>query len=101
MEQKVNEFAVAFDNLANCLGTIACGCQMNDEEEVDALILWSACRRYVQNFEKRTMSRNTWKPSEEQIYWLETVIDIMPDTDRANEAVATLKELLEDLKRLC
>lgn len=42
--------------------------------------------------------RYTWKPSDEQIYWLKWAIGRLPDTEKANEAESVLEELLEDLK---
>lgn len=56
-----NEFAAAFDYLASCVGTIACGCQMTEREETDAMILWRICREYVDEFEKMKMP---WKTQE-------------------------------------
>lgn len=44
--------------------------------------------------------RYTWKPSEEHIHWLKWVINRLPDTEKANEAEAVLKDLLEQLKKL-
>lgn len=42
----------------------------------------------------------TWKPSDEQIHWLKWAINIMPDTEIANEAEAVLEDLFEQLKKL-
>ena len=49
---------------------------------------------------KSLKGRITWKPTEEQIYWLEWAISKMSDTEKGNEARAYLKELLEELKTL-
>ena len=44
--------------------------------------------------------KNMWKPSDEHIHWLKFVIKRMPDTEKANEAEAVLKDLLEQLEEL-
>ena len=52
---KENEFWIAFNHLSKATGTIACGCQMTDEEEADALILWRNCKEYVETYHKMKM----------------------------------------------
>jgi hypothetical protein len=49
---------------------------------------------------KSLRPQNKWKPSDEQIYWLKWAIGGMQDTEKANEAEAVLKELLEELEKL-
>lgn len=49
---------------------------------------------------KSLRPQNRWKPSEEHIHWLKWVINRLPDTEKANEAEAVLKDLLEQLKKL-
>jgi hypothetical protein len=44
--------------------------------------------------------KNRWKPSDEHIHWLKWAINRMPDTEKANEAEAVLKDLLEQLEEL-
>ena len=44
--------------------------------------------------------KNRWKPIDEHIHWLKFVIKRMPDTEKANEAEAVLKDLLEQLEEL-
>lgn len=44
--------------------------------------------------------KNRWKPSDEHIHWLKWAINRMPDTEKANEAEAVLKDLLEQLNKL-
>lgn len=61
MEQKVNDFWAAFDLLSKVTGTIACGCQMTAEEEVDALVLWRMCKKYDEEFLKNA---SQWKKRE-------------------------------------
>lgn len=49
---------------------------------------------------KNRVPKKQWKPSEEQIYWLEWASNKMSDTEKGNEARAYLGELLEQLKTL-
>jgi len=48
----------------------------------------------------KSLKPQNWKPSEEHIHWLKWAINIMPDTEKANEAKAVLEDLLEQLKKL-
>ena len=52
------------------------------------------------NWLKSLRPQSTWKPSDEQIHWLIWVINRMPDTEKANEAEAVLRDLLEQLNKL-
>lgn len=53
MEQKVNEFAAAYDLVSKCTGTISCGCSVTEEEIMDALALQRICKKYLTEFDKR------------------------------------------------
>ena len=71
---------------------------------IDALIKDSSLevrrQEYLSNWLKSLKERYTWRPSEEHIHWLIWVINRMPDTEKANEAEAVLRDLLEQLNKL-
>lgn len=45
-------------------------------------------------------SQNRWRPTEEHLYWLNRVIETLPDTEIGNEARCELSDLLEQLNKL-
>lgn len=52
MEQKVNEFAAAFDLVSRCTGTIVCGCKVTEKERLDAMALRRICKKYLMEYDK-------------------------------------------------
>lgn len=79
-----------------------------DEEVIDTTVSFLEefsskdyiVRKHCINWLKSLKDRYTWKPSDEQIHWLIWVINRLPDTEKANEAEAVLRDLLEQLNKL-
>lgn len=49
----LEEFKQAADLVRACRGTVACGCQMDDEEEYAGTALYIACKDYIKRFAER------------------------------------------------
>ena len=49
----LEEFRQAADLVRACRGTVACGCQMDNEDEIAGDALYIACKDYIQAYAER------------------------------------------------
>lgn len=51
--KQIDEFREAANLVRACRGTVACGCQMDVEDEIAGTSLYIACKDYVKAFAER------------------------------------------------